>query len=171
MLTVTSVVGNIFRDRTLQSRYKNMKTTVNYERLQISRLETERARLRRKTDRGTDIGLILKPGTRLQHGDVLLSSPEKFIVVEQLPEKIISIRIKNKKSRNLVQLCAMIGHIIGNRHRPIAVDDKGTISFPIMADSEVDLFRKLLDSIIDHIDLKLEERIFQPEEGMHVHEH
>ena len=169
MHMITSVVGNIFRDMTLQSRYKKMKSVGNYERLQISRLETERGRLRRKTDRGTDVGLVLKSGTKLQHGDVLLSTPKKLIVVEQLPEKIISIRLK--KSKNLTQLCVIIGHIIGNRHRPIAVDDKGIISFPILADSEVDVFRKLLHTVIDHIEMKIEERIFQPTEGMYVHEH
>ena len=170
MHMITSVVGNIFRDMTLQSRFKKMKSVGNYERLQISRLETERGRLRRKTDRGTDVGLVLKAGTKLQHGDVLLSTQEKLIVVEQLPEKIISIRLK-KKSKNLTQLCVKIGHIIGNRHRPIVVDDKGIISFPILADSEVDVFRKLLHTVIDHIELKVEERIFQPTEGMDVHEH
>lgn len=169
MHTITSVVGNIFQNKTLQSIYKQMKSVGNYERLQISRLEMERNRLRRKTDRGTDVGLVLKSETKLQHGDVLLSTPKKFIVVEQLPEKIISIRLK-KKSKNLTPLCVMIGHIIGNRHRPIAVD-KGVISFPIQADSEVDVFRKLLHAVIDHIELKVEERIFQPVRGMDVHEH
>ena len=170
MHMITSVVGNIFHDMTLQSRFKKMKSVGNYERLQISRLETERGRLRRKTDRGTDVGLVLKSGIKLQHGDVLLSTQKKLIVVEQLPEKIISIRLE-KKSKNLTQLCVIIGHIIGNRHRPIAVDDNSIISFPILADSEVDVFRKLLHTVIDHIELKVEERIFQPTGGMDVHEH
>ena len=170
MHTITSVIGNIFHDITLQSRSKKMKSVGNYEGLQISRLETERGRLRRKTDKGTDLGLVLKAGTKLRHGDVLLSTQEKLIVVEQLPEKVITIRLK-KKSKNLTQLCVIIGHIIGNRHRPIAVDDNSIISFPILADSEVDVFRKLLHTVIDHIELKVEERIFQPTGGMDVHEH
>ncbi len=169
MLTVTSIVGNIFHDKSLRKKSKHF--TGNYEKLIISRLETERSRLRRKTDKGTDIGLILKSGTKLQHGDILLSTKEKFIIVEQLPEKIISIRIKKKESKNLLKLCTMIGHIIGNRHRPIAIDEKGTISFPIQADSEVDVFRRLLHNTVDHMELIVEERIFQPEQGMDVHEH
>ncbi len=169
MLTVTSIGGNIFHDKSLRKKYKHF--TGNYERLTISRLETERSRLRRKTDRGTDIGLILKSGTKLQHGDILLSTSKKFIIVEQLPEKVISIRIKKKEPKNLLKLCMMIGHIIGNRHRPIAIDEKGTISFPIQADSEIEVFRRLLHSVMDHIELTVEERIFQPEQGMDVHEH
>jgi len=169
VLTVTSIGGNIFHDKSLRKKYKHF--TGNYERLTISRLETERSRLRRKTDRGTDIGLILKSGTKLQHGDILLSTSKKFIIVEQLPEKVISIRIKKKEPKNLLKLCMMIGHIIGNRHRPIAIDEKGTISFPIQADSEIEVFRRLLYSVMDHIELTVEERIFQPEQGMDVHEH
>ena len=169
MLTVTSIVGNIFHDKLLRKKSKHF--TGNYEKLIISRLETERSRLRRKTDKGTDIGLILKSGTKLQHGDILLSTPEKFIIVEQLPEKVISIRIKKKEPKNLLKLCIMIGHIIGNRHRPIAIDEKGTISFPIQADSEVDVFRRLLHNTVDHMELTVEERIFQSEQGMDVHEH
>ena len=168
MITVTSIGGNIFHDKSLRKKYIY---SGNYERLTISRLEMERSRLRRKTNKGTDIGLILKSGTKLQHGDILLSTKEKFIIVEQLPEKVISIRIKKKESKNLLKLCMMIGHIIGNRHRPIAIDEKGTISFPIQADSEVDVFRRLLHSVIDHIELTVEERIFQSEQGMDVHEH
>lgn len=168
MLTVTSIIGNIFHDKSLKKKYKY---SGNYERLTISRLEAERSRLRRKTNKGTDIGLILKSGTKLQHGDILLSTSEKFIIVEQLPEKVISIRIKKKESKNLLKLCMMIGHIIGNRHRPIAIDEKGTISFPIQADSEIDVFRRLLHSVMDHIELTVEEQIFQPEQGMDVHEH
>ena len=169
MLTVTSIVGNIFHDKSLRKKSKHFAG--NYEKLIISRLETERSRLRRKTDKGTDIGLILKSGTKLQHGDILLSTKEKFIIVEQLPEKVISIRIKKKEPKNLLKLCIMIGHIIGNRHRPIAIDEKGTISFPIQADSEVDVFRRLLHNTVDHMELTIEERIFQPEQGMNVHEH
>ena len=168
MITVTSIGGNIFHDKSLRKKYIY---SGNYERLTISRLEMERSRLRRKTNKGTDIGLILKSGTKLQHGDILLSTKEKFIIVEQLPEKVISIRIKKKESKNLLKLCMMIGHIIGNRHRPIAIDEKGTISFPIQADSEVDVFRRLLHSVLDHIELTVEERIFQSEQGMDVHEH
>jgi len=169
VLTVTSIVGNIFHDKLLRKKSKHF--TGNYEKLIISRLETERSRLRRKTDKGTDIGLILKSGTKLQHGDILLSTPEKFIIVEQLPEKVISIRIKKKEPKNLLKLCIMIGHIIGNRHRPIAIDEKGTISFPMQADSEVDVFRRLLHNTVNHMELTVEERIFQPEQGMDVHEH
>jgi urease accessory protein len=129
-------------------------------------MEMERLRLRRRTDRGTDIGLVLEPGNRLNHGDVL-AAKERFIVVEQLPEKVMSVRIQKYDTEKMVGLAALIGHAIGNRHRPIAIDHHGTISFPVQAESEVDTFRKLLPA---GVKLKVTEQIFLPAGGVYVHE-
>ncbi|HKZ61808.1 MAG TPA: Urease accessory protein [Nitrososphaera sp.] len=165
MLAVTSVDGNIFSDRRLAEKYRRAKTTGKCERLTISRVEMERLRLRRRTDRGTDIGLVLELGVRLRHGDVL-AAKEKFIVAEQLPEMVLSVRMKKSDVEKMVGLAALIGHTIGNRHRPIAVDH-GTISFPIQAESEVDTFRKLLPA---GSKLKVTEQVFLPAGEVHSHE-
>lgn len=166
MLTITSVAGNIFHDKDLMNKFKQMESQKRCERVKISRLELERGRIRKKTDLGTDVGLILD--SRLYHGDVLLSDQEKFIMVEQLPEKVISIKITSLKgdSKGLLTL----GHIIGNRHKPIAINND-TLSFPIQADSEVEVFEKLLGDIVNNLEFVVEEQIFQPQRGMYVHEH
>ena len=161
MLAVTSVTGNIFADRRLSEKYRRAKAAGRCERLRISRMEMERLRLRRRTDRGTDVGLVIEPGSRLHHGDVL-AAVEKFIVVEQLPEKVVTIGIKKSD----VGLAALIGHMIGNRHRPIALDSDN-ISFPIQAESELDTFRNLLPA---EVRLKVKERVFIPAVEVHTHD-
>ncbi len=168
MLTITSIIGNISDDKKLMTKFKQMESRKSCERLKISRLELERSRIRKKTDFGTDIGLVLDSGTRLHHGDVIVSNLKKFIVIEQLPEKVISIKIKNLKdnpSRSVT-----LGHIIGNRHKPIVINDD-VLSFPIQADSEVEVFKKLLSGVMNNLELKVEEQIFQPQHGMYMHEH
>ncbi len=167
MLTVTSVMGNIFDDKKLLAKFNQMEYQKSCERLRISRLEMERSRIRKKTDLGTDIGLILDSGTKLHHGDIIVSNLKKFIIIEQLPEKVISIKIR--KLENSVELVTL-GHIIGNRHKPIVIQDD-VLSFPIQADSEVDVFKKLLSYIINNLEIKVEEQIFQPQHGMCMHEH
>lgn len=167
MLTITSIVGNIFHDKKLVDRLNRMESLGKCERFKISRQETERTKLRRKTDKGSDIGLVLYDDVRIKHGDVLLSNSKKFIVVEQLAEKVISIRIKKKTN---FELLVMIGHIIGNRHKPISIEGN-VISFPIQADSEIEVFRKLLPSVINDVNLIVTERIFQPLQGINIHEH
>ena len=161
MLEVNSPVGNIFLDEG----FENLKNG-NFEKLKISRMELEKRILRRKTDRGTDIGLNLDPGIKLRHGDVIKNG-DMEIVVEQLPEKIITVRLKNKK---MTDVMVLLGHIIGNRHRPISVKSD-EISFPIQADSEKEVFIKLFQSIINHIELTVDEQIFSPHSGADVHEH
>ena len=161
MLEVSSPVGNIFLDEG----FDDLKSG-NFEKLKISRMELEKRILRRKTDRGTDVGLNLEPGVKLRHGDVIKNGDMK-IVVEQLPEKIITVRLKNKK---MTDVMVLLGHIIGNRHRPISVKND-EISFPIQADSEKEVFTKLFQSIISHIEMTVEERIFSPHSGADVHEH
>jgi len=165
VLTVTSVAGNIFADSRMAEKYRRAKAAGTGERLLVSRMEMERLRLRRRTDGETDIGLVLEPGSRLHHGDVL-AAKEKFIVVGQLPEKVISVRIQKFDIEKMVGLAALIGHIIGNRHRPIAIDH-GTISFPVQTESEVDTFRKLLPA---GVKLKLTEQTFLPAGVAHIHE-
>ena len=164
MLAVTYIAGNI-ADRHLAAKYRRAKAAGKCERLLLSRMEMERLRLRRVTDRGTDIGLVLEPGSKLHHGD-LLAAKERFIVVEQLPEKVVSISMKKDNMEKMVGIAALIGHSIGNRHKPIAVDDD-TISFPVQSESEVDAFRKLLPN---EVKLKVIEQVFFPAGEAHTHE-
>jgi urease accessory protein len=63
-----------------------------------------------------------------------------------------------------------LGHIIGNRHRPIGFEDE-KILFPIQADSELEVFERLFKEIIGDIELNIEEKIFLPHTSADVHEH
>ena len=166
MLKITKISGNIFDDE-LQKGFETLDKQGKCERLQVSRQELEKTRLRKNTDKGTDIGLLFNDSTKLNHGDVLISE-DKFILVEQIPEKVISIKIK--QNSNQTELLILLGHIIGNRHRPIAID-KQTILFPVQSDSELDLFKSLFSEITKHLEIKVEERVFVSRKGMYVHEH
>jgi urease accessory protein len=165
VLVIVSVNGNIFSDKRMSEKYRRAKASGKCEFLFVSRMEMERLRLRRRTDKGTDIGLVLDPGNRLNHGDVL-TAKERFIVVEQKAEWVVSISLRKIEAKKMVSIAAIIGHTIGNRHKPIAIDN-GTISFPAQSEEEVDTFRKLLPS---DIELKMTEQVFTPVVEAHVHE-
>ncbi|HJJ21285.1 MAG: Urease accessory protein [Candidatus Nitrosopumilus limneticus] len=157
MIKINSVLGSIFEST-------NFDRT-NFEKLVISRIDLEKRILRKKTDLGTDIGINLDSGIKLQHGDIIGNNETK-IVVEQIPEKVISVKLKE----NNQNIAILLGHIIGNRHRPIAIKDK-MILFPIQENSELEIFQRLFIEIIDHIELKIEEQIFLPHTSADVHEH
>ncbi|MGI9565989.1 MAG: urease accessory protein UreE [Nitrosopumilus sp.] len=161
MLEVNFPVGNIFHNEKICDLKEE-----NVERLKLSRIELERKILRRKTDRGTDVGLKLDQGKKLHHGDVIENGDTK-IIVEQLPEKVLSIKVKPEKK---MEVFVLLGHIIGNRHRPISIKNK-LILFPIQADSEKEVFTKLLHGIINDIEITIKEEIFSPHTDADVHEH
>lgn len=153
MLSITFVSGNIFDTDDKPSKY---------ERLLLDRAELGKSRMRKKTDKNTDVTIVLEVGKNLRHGDILVKN-DKIIVVEQTLEKVIAVKPKNNK------VLVLIGHIIGNRHRPISIKDD-TIYFPIQSESELEIFEMLFSDIIDDIELSIEEMIFIPHTG-DVYEH
>ena len=165
MLIVNTILGNIYKDDQLAKKIEDSKKQGKFRRLLLSRIEMEKTRLRKKTDDGFDIGFVLEPGTKLQHGDVISESDE-IILIEQLPEKILIVKFKENRK----DLFLLVGHIIGNRHRPISIRNE-TISFPIHDDSEMELFERLFHEVIHEIDLSIDEQCFIPHTSMDVHEH
>ena len=165
MLIVNTVLGNIYKDDQLAKKIEDSKEQGKFRRLLLSRIEMEKSRLRKKTDDGFDIGFILEPGTKLQHGDVISESDET-ILIEQLSEKTLTVKFK----QNDKNLFLLVGHIIGNRHRPISIRNE-TISFPIHDNSEMELFERLFHEVIHEIDLSIDEQRFIPHTSMDVHEH
>ena len=165
MLIVNTILGNIYKDDQLAKKIEDSKVQGKFRRLLLSRIEMEKTRLRKKTDDGFDIGFVLEPGTKLQHGDVISESDET-ILIEQLPEKILVVKFKENRK----DLFLLVGHIIGNRHRPISIRNE-TISFPIHDDSEMELFERLFHEVIHEIDLSIDEQCFIPHTSMDVHEH
>ena len=97
-----------------------------------------------------------------------METDSNLIIIHQLPEKIISVKVNDDHHSSSIRV--QLGHIIGNRHRPISIKNE-SISFPIHDDSEMELFERLFHEVIDKIDLSIEEQRFIPHVSMDVHEH
>ena len=93
MLIVNTVLGNIYKDSKLAKKIEDAKQQGKLKCLILSRTEMEKSRLRKKTDDGFDVGLVLDSGTKLQHGDIISESNET-ILIEQLPEKILTVKFR-----------------------------------------------------------------------------
>jgi len=168
MLLVNSVFGNVYKDFQLKEKIDHAEKQGELKQLFLSRTEMEKSHQRKNTEDGMEIGLSLEAGTTLHNGDVLSNGTE-LILVNQLPEKVLHAKAKSGNESSSVYL--QLGHIIGNRHRPISISDDGSVQFPIHDDSEVELFTKLFHEIIDHVTLTIQEQIFVANQGMNVHEH
>jgi urease accessory protein len=113
----------------------------------------------------------LIPGTHVNDGDVVLLTEEKMVIAKRVSENVAMISLKSNLSPDhLFETAVKLGHTVGNMHRPIKIEN-GKIYFPIQAQSEIELFQKLLFNLRDHLDIKSDNIIFEPEPGYNVHEH
>lgn len=160
MLKIISPIGNIY-----DKEFKDLKDG-HFEKLYLSRIELEKRILRKKTDHGTDVGISLEQGVKLHSGDIIDNGKTK-IIIQQLPEKVISVILKTK---SMIDVMVLLGHIIGNRHKPIHIGED-EILFPITDDSEKEIFTKLFQSIIHYIEITIKEQIFFPQTGNDIHGH
>lgn len=171
MITVNSIVGNIHKDKKLYEENQIMCQKNLSEKIVISRLESKRVRMRKTSNKGTDVGLILALGTVLKNGDIVYLTKDKIIVVEIKPENVAVLTVKrNIQNNDLFELAIKIGHTLGNLHRPIKVNER-KIYVPIQADSELELLNRIFSKIRDHIDITKEKVVLEPEEGTEIHEH
>jgi urease accessory protein len=171
MIRINKIIGNINFDSHLKDKYKDMMKNGRVEKIEISRLESNRTRMRKTSDKGTDLALVIDAGSHINDGDVVLLTEDKMVIAIRVSENVATISLRDNISNDqLFKTAIKLGHTIGNMHRPIKITD-GKISFPIQAQSEIELFQKLLSNLKDNIDIKNESIIFEPEEGYNIHEH
>ena len=172
MISLSSVVGNIIRDKKLHQEYLELCQQGKCEKIILSRLEMQRSRIRKTTDKGTDVGLVFEPDVRLRNGDVVYKTNDRIIVLELEPEKVAVLTFSRGDATDdeAFKVAVEIGHAIGNLHRPIMINEE-KIFVPIQAESELELLRKIFTPIIDHVTITRKRMAFEAEEGMHTHEH
>jgi urease accessory protein len=171
MITINSIIGNLYHDSNLRKRYEEMSSQSLCESIRINRMEAQRVRMRKRSSKGTDIALTTTPGTRLRHGDVLMAGNDKMITIELEPENLAVVEVKdNIDEHDAVQVPVTIGHAIGNLHRPIKLEGR-KIYFPIQTDSEIEMFKKIFGRVLDHLEITQAKMVFEPEEGTDIHEH
>lgn len=170
MIIVNSIVGNIHTNPKLRKKYDKMKN--KSEAIKITRLECQRVRMRKTSDNGTDVGIDLPSGTKLRHGDVIYMRDDVAFVIQIQAENVAEIEFKERDLSydEVLRISTMIGHTIGNLHRPIKVE-RNKIYFPLLADSELDLMRKSFSSILDHLEIRKNRMVFEEEGGFETHTH
>jgi len=100
MLTITTIIGNIKKDPQLHQKYEESVKKDTIENVVIQRSETEKVRMRKVSDKETDIGFILPSRTHLKDGDVVFLDDTKMIVIKLSPELVAILNIKNHLHNN-----------------------------------------------------------------------
>lgn len=182
MLTITAIIGNIKKDPQLHQKYEESVKKNSVENVIIQRSETEKVRMRKVSDKETDIGFILPSRTHLKDGDVVFLDDTKMIVIKLSPELVAILNIKNHLHNHhdhdhdhynddeLTNVAIKVGHTIGNLHRPLKIQNRDII-FPIQSPDEINLFLRLLSDLKDYIEIRSEQLIFEPDQGFDIHAH
>lgn len=183
MLTITTVIGNIKKDPQLHQKYEESVKKNTVENVVIQRSETEKVRMRKFSDKETDIGFILPSRTHLKDGDVVFLDDTKMIVIKLSPELVAILNIKKNHLHNhhehehehdsddeLTNVAIKVGHTIGNLHRPLKIENRDIV-FPIQSPDEINLFLRLLSDLKDYIEIRSEQLIFEPDQGFDIHAH
>ena len=171
MIHINKIIGNINSDSDLHERYQTMMKNDKVEKIQISRLEADRTRVRKLSNKGTDLALTMEPSSHINDGDVVLLTEQKMIIAKRESENVVIISLNDDiSSQQILEIAIKLGHIIGNMHRPIRVTNN-KVYFPIQSDSEIELFKKLFHNFRQNIDLKNENIVFEPDLGYDIHGH
>ena len=120
MLTLTQIVGRA-SDPEFVDRLHGLSHKDRVEYLELSRDDTQRHRLRKTTDRGTDCAIALDRSAQLSNGAILLLDDLRAIVVRM--EETRWVRLKPRDTAVAVEL----GYLGGNMHWRVEFDG------PVMA--------------------------------------
>lgn len=171
LIRIDKIIGNVNFDKDLASRFEDMSEKERVEIVNVTRLESERIRMRKVSDRGTELALTLPYGSHLIDGDVIFLTDEKIIVIKRASEDVLVVSFHKDMRQDLIlDVAIKLGHKIGNMHRPIKIIGE-QIFFPIQSNSELELFEKLFISLRDYLDISKDTIIFEPDEGYNIHEH
>ena len=171
LIRVDKIIGNVNFDKELASKFEDMSEKERVEIVNVTRIESERIRMRKVSDRGTELALTLPYGSHLIDGDVIFLTDEKIIVIKRASEDVLVVSFHKDLRQDLIlDVAIKLGHKIGNMHRPIKIIGE-QIFFPIQSNSELELFEKLFISLRDYLDIRKDTIIFEPDEGYNIHEH
>jgi urease accessory protein len=172
MITVNQSLGNINKNSNLRKKYEEMFKNNLCEKVVITRMETEKLRMRKSTDKKTDVAFMFERNPNLRNDDVIFMDDKKMILLTLESEAVAIITFKSyyEDKENIFPLSVKIGHSLGNLHRPIKVT-KNQVIFPIQAETELEMLKKMFSSFSKFLDIQSDNMIFEPDEGSNIHEH
>ena len=171
MITVNQILGNIKTDSNLRKKYDYMLKNSLCEKVVITRMEAEKLRMRKSTDKKTDVAFIFEHSPNLRNDDVIFMDDNKMIMLTLESESVAIITFKSYEDKeNIFPLSVKIGHSLGNLHRPIKVT-KNQVIFPLQAETELEMLKKMFSSYDKFLDIQSGNMIFEPDEGSNIHEH
>lgn len=118
------------------------------DRLQLTRWDAQKRRLRKSTVGGLDVAISLaRPGT-LSDGDVLFAGPGVTIVAAvEAGEVLVLTLTEGAPPSDLALRALRLGHVLGNQHWPLRVLESSDGGAPQIV-VPLSLDRRVVDAVI-----------------------
>lgn len=172
MIVVHETKGNIGSDEHLKELFEDLEQKGLAEHVEFSPQEAQRGRIRKTTDRGTELGIVLEKGRGIRDGDVLLLEERRIVIARLKPSEALVITVHaSGPPHEVIETAVRLGHTLGNQHWPISIKG-GLIVVPVTVDKKVMetvLKTYKLKGITYHFQEMGAETFFPPE--VHPHEH
>ena len=120
-LIAKKYLGNINKNTELAEVVKNAKKNHNYLEIKLDKCDRAKGRILTKSLSGVSIGIIKNRELLLESGDVLEAENGNLLLINLQQEKlmVLSFADSNNDPISLVKL----GHLLGNNHYPIKIQD------------------------------------------------
>lgn len=109
MITVTKIIGTA-SEPSIADRLHRLAHADRVELLTVDRDDTQRRRLRTRTEKGTDVAIALAGTERLADGSVLFLDEERAIVLRVKEARWLRVKPRT------VDAALELGYCIGNHH-------------------------------------------------------
>ena len=114
-MILTQVIGTV-RDRRYALKLQEIERKGGVEYVTLNILDTQRKRLRVKSDRGTDYAIALPREASLENGSILHLDQERAVIVKLARQQWLRLRPKQINS------ALQMGYNAGNHHWRVKFD-------------------------------------------------
>ncbi len=116
-------LGNINQNYELVERVNQAKKANKYLEIEIQESDRIKGRIFTKSVSGVTIGIIKNRELLLKTGDILETELGDLILIKLQEEKAMVLTITAPVSKNNALDLVRLGHLLGNNHYPIKIQD------------------------------------------------
>ncbi len=129
-------LGNIAEDSTLEQRLKIAQDANSCLEVYLQKSELAKGRILTTTTSGKEIGIIKSRDLVLRSGDVLETAIGNLLLIKLKSEKLMVLSFEQPLKDNFFMDLVSLGHILGNHHYPIKID-QNKIYVRLITDAKV----------------------------------
>ena len=112
-------LGNINQDPELAKSIANK----SYLKVSLTQSDRTKGRIYTQTETGLNIGIIKGRDRSLQSGDIFETASKKLLLINLQQQKFLILDFSAVKTSLFATELVSLGHILGNHHCPIAIEN------------------------------------------------